>query len=92
MSVITTLSEEVIAKATGQHMAFVGKTGSGKTYAAKLFVAGVLGLTTSSSPVATAKRGVLNPALARWLMGYPVAWCDCVVTAMQSFPRSRLRS
>ncbi len=38
MNAITALSADVITKATSQHMAFVGKTGSGKTYAAKLFV------------------------------------------------------
>jgi hypothetical protein len=48
-----------------------------------------LGITTSSSPAPTAKRGVLNPALARWLMGYPPAWCACAVTAMQSCRNSR---
>jgi len=55
-------------------------------------VAQIAGQTTISSPVATEKRGGLNPALPRWLMGFPPEWCDCAVTAMQSFPKSRRNS
>jgi len=51
-----------------------------------------LGPVQPQFPAATEKRGVLNPALARWLMGYPPEWCDCAVMAMQSCQRARRRS
>lgn len=34
----------------------------------------VPGPTSTSSPASTARRGVLNPALSAWLMGFPSAW------------------
>lgn len=34
----------------------------------------------------------LNPHFSRWLMGYPPEWCDCAVTAMQSFPKRQRSS
>ncbi len=45
-----------------------------------------------TSPVPTGKRGALNPALSRWLMGYPVEWDSCGATAMQLSRNSRQRS
>ncbi len=44
------------------------------------------------SHVQTGKRGALNPALSRWLMGYPVAWDFCGATAMQLSRKSPRRS
>lgn len=54
---------------------------SGKQISLELEVHGAI---TTSSPAATAKRGALNPAHSRWLMGYPAVWDSCGVTAMQS--------
>ena len=39
-----------------------------------------------------AKRGRLNPALSRWLMGYPVAWDACAPTETPSYRKSQRRS
>ena len=40
----------------------------------------------------TAKRGALNPALSRWLMGYPTAWDECAPMATLSSRKTAQRS
>jgi hypothetical protein len=49
------------------------------------------GPSTTSSPAETGKRGVLNPAHSRWLMGYPVAWCQAAIRASRKLKQRRKR-
>jgi hypothetical protein len=49
----------------------------------------IIGPILTGSPAQMEKRGQLNPAHSRWLMGYPAEWDACAPTATRSSRRSR---
>jgi hypothetical protein len=49
----------------------------------------VSGQPATGSPASTEKRGQLNPAHSRWLMGLPPEWDACAPTATRSSRRRR---
>jgi hypothetical protein len=44
------------------------------------------GITQSGYTAKTESTGQLNPALARWLMGFPKGWCEAAITAYRLMP------
>lgn len=84
----TTTQDAASSGAAGYSTASGRHSGMTLTDAARM----ASGTTANGSPAGTVGRGQLNPALARWLMGYPTAWDCCGATATPSSRRSARRS
>ena len=70
-----------------------GRMRDGKISTDTLDVVAQLGIPSTSSPAGTEKRGALNPAHSRWLMGFPVTWCQAAIRAYRKLkPRRKAAS
>lgn len=69
-----------------------GRQEGSKHHAGQTLGDQVFGLTATGSPAETAKRGQLNPAHSRWLMGLLRAWDACAPMATRSSRKSLPRS
>ncbi len=50
------------------------------------------GMPLSGSPAPMGKRGQLNPNMSRWLMGYPVQWCQCATRVIKPQAREAMNA
>jgi hypothetical protein len=80
-----------VADATG------GQTSRGGKRKHELLLGGearaaAAGMMSSGSLAPTEKPGPLNPALSRWLMGFPAAWDECAPTGTPSSRNSQPNS
>lgn len=67
-----------------------GRIRDGKLSLDSLDVAAqIAGRTSMSSPVPMESRGGLNPALSRWLVGYPLVWCQAAILAFRTMRTAR---
>jgi hypothetical protein len=46
-----------------------------------------VGTMLNGFPASTVRRGALNPAFTRWLLGFPATWDDCAPTETRSSRR-----